>query len=74
MTGELLAGLIDDRATVGHRRIALRHERRIVVIRDEADLLAVRLVRDVQRQPPRLVTHFGLGQGADGKHGAVHVV
>ena len=71
--------ILRDRIRYSHKRqIAvggdadelIRHERRVVAIRDETDLLAVRLVGNVQPQPARLVADLRLHQAADREHRA----
>ena len=60
------------RATAGALR---RDERGVVAVGDEADLLAVRLVRHLQPEPPRLRrAPRGLVSDADRKHAARELI
>ena len=67
------AVVVDHRAGARRlRRLAL-DERRVVAIRNEADLLAVGLLRHVQLQALRVRAHGVLVEVPDGKRGARQV-
>src|SRR5438094_911412 len=66
VAAEHAAVLVDDRAAAIPGR-ALRDERRIVVVGDETDFLAVRLLGDRQAAPPRVLAHRVLRPIADGE-------
>jgi hypothetical protein len=66
--------LVNDRAVVGDVGRVRGHEPRVVVVRNEADLLAVGLVRDGQLACPRIGAHRLLGSIADGEHGVSQLI
>src|SRR6186713_1844528 len=67
MTPDLTAAFIDNRTRPRGIRRPRRHERGIVVVRDETDLLAVRLVGDWEPTRPGVIAHGILGAIPNGK-------
>ena len=68
MAAELLAGLlVEDRPAVVGRAVAelLAQPARVVAVGHEADVVAVRLVRDEQPARGGLLAHLGLGGVAE---------
>ncbi len=63
------AVLVDDRALTGDGGRVLGHERRVVVAGNEADLMAIRLVRDGQTTEPCVLADVVLRAIADREHG-----
>jgi hypothetical protein len=61
------AAYVLDRARPEGLRDASAEKAAIVVVRDEADLLALRLVRGDQSQRARTIAHLGLREPAHGK-------
>src|SRR5206468_1656431 len=58
---------VDDGAGAEHTGLTAAQEATVVVVRDEADFLALGLVRRHQPEAPRVSAHLVLRQVADGK-------
>src|SRR5439155_27265683 len=58
---------VDNGAGAEHAGLTAAQEAAVVVVRDEADLLALGLVRRHQPEAPRMAPHLVLRQLADGK-------
>src|SRR6266513_1605442 len=58
---------VHDRARTEDRGVAPPQEASVVIVRHEADLLALRLVGRNETEPARVGPHLGLGQLADGE-------
>src|SRR3954471_1669612 len=65
VSAEDVAGFVDDHAVARGVGDAPGDERAVVVVRDETDFLAVRLVGDRQPVLPRVLADLLLRQGAD---------
>ena len=70
MAAEHVTVLVDDGAATGRAGRLPIEERRVIVIGDETDLLAVRLVRHRQLALSRVIAHRMLRPVADRKDGA----
>src|ERR1044071_8698430 len=71
---ELVPLLVDDCARARDRGLLPLDEHRVIAIRNEADLLAVGLLRHCQPETACLSAYLGLGERSDREHGARELI